>query len=277
VQLNERLAEPGLQSSNSLRPHRQRSDRDHGQYCEYSDYGQLALDARQLGFIQVVAVTGHIAIAAKSVSPLKHGRIGNPQSQRTSLDEQALRYFEKNATASVQELHDALTVRNPSLTKMEVADLVWRLAEQDKVALEDVSPAAKSLMEYLRFWERNLWLYVSLAVSFATLLVIYLMPSAFPFVILRWVLGSVFVLFIPGYVTVEALFPKGRELDSIERFALSVGLSLALVPLVGLLLNYTPWGIRLTPIVISLTVLTVGLALVGLARQYRLSAERSEA
>jgi len=230
-----------------------------------------------LGFIQVVAATDHIAIAAKSASPLKHGRIGNPQSQRTSLDEQALRYLEKNATAGVQELHDALTVRNPSLTKTEVADLVWRLAEQDKVALEDVSPAAKSLVEYLRFWERNLWLYVSLAVSFATLLVIYLMPSAFPFVILRWVLGSVFVLFIPGYVTVEALFPKGRELDSIERFALSVGLSLALVPLVGLLLNYTPWGIRLTPIVISLTVLTVGLALVGLARQYRLSAERSEA
>jgi len=37
---------------------------------------------------------------------------------------------------------------------------------------------------------------------------IYAVPSEFPFVALRWVLGSVFVLFIPGYVTVEALFPK---------------------------------------------------------------------
>jgi len=194
-----------------------------------------------------------------------------------SLDEQALRYLEKDGAMSVQELHDALTARNPSLTKAEVADLVQRLAEQDKVALEDIPPASRSLAEYLRLWERNLWLYAVLVISFSTVLVIYLMPSAYPFVALRWVLGSVFVLFVPGYVTVEALFPRGRELDSIERFALSVGLSLALVPLVGLLLNYTPWGIRLNPIVISLTILTVGLALIGLARQYRTSAERSEA
>jgi len=82
---------------------------------------------------------------------------------------------------------------------------------------------------------------------------------------------------IPGHVTVEALFPKGRELDTIERFALSVGLSLALVPLVGLLLNYTPWGIRLNPIVVSLNVLTVGLAMFALAREYRLSTGVSRA
>jgi uncharacterized membrane protein len=192
------------------------------------------------------------------------------------LDEQALRYLERNATASVQELHDALSVGNPSLTQAETVDLVWRLADQEKVSLEDVPPSTKSLAEYLRLWERNLWLYGSLLVSLATILVIYALPSEFPFVPLRWIIGSVFVLFIPGYVTVEALFPKGRELDSIERFALSVGLSLALVPLVGLLLNYTPWGIRLTPIVISLTILTVGLAVIALARQYRISAERSE-
>jgi uncharacterized membrane protein len=192
------------------------------------------------------------------------------------LDQQALIYLEKNVTVSVQELHDALTVRDPSLTRAETVDLVWRLADQEEVSLEDVPPSTKSLAEYLRLWERNLWLYGSLLVSFATIVAIYAVPSELPFVALRWVVGSVFVLFIPGYVTVEALFPKGRELDSIERFALSVGLSLALVPLVGLLLNYTPWGIRLTPIVISLTILTVGLAAIALVREYRISAERSE-
>jgi hypothetical protein len=230
-----------------------------------------------LGFIQVVAVAENIAIAAGSMPQLKRGRSQSSQPIDNSLDEQALRYLEKDGAMGVQELHDALTTRNPSLTKAEVADLVQRLAEQDKVALEDIPPASRSLAEYLRLWERNLWLYAVLVISFSTVLVIYLMPSAYPFVALRWVLGSVFVLFVPGYVTVEALFPRGRELDSIERFALSVGLSLALVPLVGLLLNYTPWGIRLNPIVISLTILTVGLALIGLARQYRTSAERSEA
>jgi uncharacterized membrane protein len=101
-----------------------------------------------------------------------------------------------------------------------------------------------------------------------------MVPSEFPWVVSRWVLGLVFVLFIPGYAAVDALFPKSRELSAIERFALSVGVSLALVPLIGLLLNFTPWGIRLTPIVISLTIFTVALALAGLERRFRISTER---
>lgn len=114
--------------------------------------------------------------------------------------------------------------------------------------------------EYLRLWERNLWLYGSLTISLATVLVIYAILSNSPFVALRWVLGSVFIFLIPGYVTVEGLFPRGRRPDAIERFALSVGLSLALVPLVGLMLDYTAWGITLTPIVTSLIALTAGLS-----------------
>src|SRR5712692_254107 len=68
----------------------------------------------------------------------------------------------------------------------------------------------------------------------------------------RVVLGLPFVLFFPGYVLIAALYPRTNDLDGIERLALSLGLSLAVVPLVGLVLNYTPWGIRLTPILVSL-------------------------
>jgi hypothetical protein len=193
-----------------------------------------------------------------------------------TLDEQALTYLNENGTSSVAKLYDALKARNASLTRDGTTDLVWRLAGQGKAELEDVPPAAKSLRQYLGFWERNLWFYLSLAVSFATVTVIYAVPAKSPLVTARWVLGCIFVLFIPGYVTVEVLFPKGRELGVIERFALSVGLSLALVMLTGLLLNYTPWGIRLTPIVISLTILTVGLAVIALSRRLRISVERFE-
>ena len=187
----------------------------------------------------------------------------------------ALAYLRKNGSASVKQLYDALKVTRGSVTEAEATDLVWRLVEKGEADVEDIPPATKSVREYLRLWERNLPLYLSLTVSLGTLLVVYALPDDFPLVF-RWVLGSVFVLFIPGYVAVEALFPKGRELDGIERLALSVGLSLALVPLVGLLLNYTPWGIRLDPIMISLTILTVGLAIVAFARRFRLSVERFE-
>ena len=45
---------------------------------------------------------------------------------------------------------------------------------------------------------------------------------------------GVFVLFLP-YMLMAALYPKGEEMESLER--VGSGLSLALVPLVGLLLN----------------------------------------
>jgi len=44
-------------------------------------------------------------------------------------------------------------------------------------------------------------------------------------------------------------------------------MSFALVPIVGLLLNYTPWGVRLTPIVLSLLALTIVFATVALIRE----------
>src|SRR4030042_1168050 len=46
--------------------------------------------------------------------------------------------------------------------------------------------------------------------------------------------GAVYVLYVPGYTLIEALYPKRNELERLERFALGVGLSLAVVPLVGL-------------------------------------------
>ncbi len=87
---------------------------------------------------------------------------------------------------------------------------------------------------------------------------------------LRVAIGLVFVLFFPGYTLVAALFPRKGALSGIERTALSFGLSIATVPLIGLALNYTPWGIRLYPIVGSLLVFILVMAGIAWQRRRRL-------
>ena len=72
-------------------------------------------------------------------------------------------------------------------------------------------------------------------------------------------LGLPMVLFLPGYALIAALFPAKTDLEGIERTALSFGLSIAIVPLIGLGLNYTPWGIRLIPILMSLSGFTLAM------------------
>jgi uncharacterized membrane protein len=82
-------------------------------------------------------------------------------------------------------------------------------------------------------------------------------------------MGLLTSLYLPGYAFIEALYPKKIELEELERFALGVGLSLALTPLVGFLLNYTPWGIRLNPITLSITLLTILFGLIAVYRKYQ--------
>jgi uncharacterized membrane protein len=71
------------------------------------------------------------------------------------------------------------------------------------------------------------------------------------------ILGLSIVFFLPGYASIAAFFPAKNDLDGIERVALSFGLSIAIVPLIGLGLNYATWGIRLFPILISLSIFTI--------------------
>lgn len=148
---------------------------------------------------------------------------------------------------------------------------------------------------------------------------------------LRVGFGLVFVLFLPGYAFIAALFPEAgsaREptesaqptaqtepddpeqierprpvpgtdaaasddkaaqfgdgiavvdnkgarsgIDGIERVALSFGLSIAIVPLIGLVLNFTPWGIRLLPIVITVSVFTLLSVVIAAQRRWELPEE----
>ncbi len=89
---------------------------------------------------------------------------------------------------------------------------------------------------------------------------------------IRTFLGIPMVLFIPGYVLIAALFPKKDDLETIERFALSFGLSIAVVPLLGLLLNFT-FGIRLVPILLTICLYTLVLVLAAAYRRNKLPQE----
>ncbi len=87
---------------------------------------------------------------------------------------------------------------------------------------------------------------------------------------LRILFSLAFILFFPGYTLITALFPAKGRLEGVERLALSFGLSLAVVPLIGLVLNFTPWGIRFVPILLSLLVFILIMCTVALYRRSRL-------
>jgi uncharacterized membrane protein len=88
-----------------------------------------------------------------------------------------------------------------------------------------------------------------------------------PATMARVILGLPFLLFFPGYVLVAALFPRS-EMNSIERIALSFGMSIAVTALIGLGLNYTPWGIRLEPVLYSIFAFIIILSAIAIIRRW---------
>ncbi len=126
--------------------------------------------------------------------------------------------------------------------------------------------AKKPLGFHLEIRERPDDLFICIALALILIALVVFFPDS----LARQILGLVFVLFLPGYAATAALFPENDQIDGIERIALSFGLSIAIVPLVGLALNYTPWGIRLDPILASVSGFIVIASLVGWYRRAHL-------
>jgi len=119
---------------------------------------------------------------------------------------------------------------------------------------------------HLEIRERPYDLVICIALAFVLVALVLFVGDS----LARKVLGLVFILFLPGYAATAALFPENDQIDSIERIALSFGLSIAIVPLIGLGLNFTPWGIRLDPILAAVSAFIVGASLAAWYRRQRL-------
>jgi len=201
------------------------------------------------------------------------------------LDRQIIRTVETAKPESVQQLVDQVQALS-SKPKQEILNRIMHLEQEEKIHLKPPqTPTPEKFRSYLRS-NQAVWYWITMTLTLATMLIVFVVPeNDFPLVYIRYVLGIIFVLWLPGYAFIKALFPQTlpfaralahslgtteKNLDTIERVALSLGMSIALVPIVGLLLNYTPWGIRLTPIVLSLTTLTLAFATTAIAREYQI-------
>jgi uncharacterized membrane protein len=147
----------------------------------------------------------------------------------------------------------------------EITRCIIDLSNKGKIKFIDY-PLPKTFKGYI-FSVKATWYWVVLASVIATTMIVFTIPEdIYPAVYIRYTFGFIFVLFFPGYSFIKVLFPA-EELYNIEKVALSIGMSLVLVAINGLLLNYTPWGIRTTSVTLSLLAITIIFATAAIIRE----------
>ena len=159
----------------------------------------------------------------------------------------------------VRDLSAELGVKQDTLIEE-----IIRLQADNKILVRERIPYSR-FMDYLVspislwFWELAVATMISLGLVFASSgLALYL----------RYVFGSLLVLFLPGYSLIGFIYFKKDDLDYLTRISVSFVMSLAITTLVGLVLNFTPFGITLPAVALSIAGVTVGLLFLTALRKY---------
>lgn len=201
--------------------------------------------------------------------------MSDQNSSRIPVDQYIIHLLKTEKPESVRQLVKRVQEKY-TLSEQEITRLLIELENERKIHLRKRDTTIPSSMAKYIFSNRPSWYWITATLAVATSVSVFMIPeNTYPLAYVRYVLGAIFVLWLPGFTFIKALFPSevpiktsSENLDTIERVALGAGMSLALVPIVGLILNYTPWGIRLTPITISLLALTFIFATVAVVREY---------
>ena len=166
---------------------------------------------------------------------------------------------------TLPQLVDKL-VKGKGLKPKDATKTVYVMWKKGQLELSQANPPSTPISYVFSF--ENLWFWALTALVAFTVTTVFTVNLS-PLLYVRYALGGIFVLFLPGAMLITALYPRGGEIDGLEKVALSIGLSLAIVPLVGLALNYTPWGITLTPIMLTLAVFAEVMGIAASMRKFQ--------
>jgi uncharacterized membrane protein len=118
------------------------------------------------------------------------------------------------------------------------------------------------------------WYFAVVILTLANTIVVFAIQDNSPYSVIRYVLGFISLLGLPGYSLVRILFPvassskENVRVDDLMRFAFSVVFSIAIVSIVGFALDYA-LSVTLESLVFCLSSITIIFATTAVVRENR--------
>lgn len=196
------------------------------------------------------------------------------ENSKTAVSKLILQIIEEKKPKNIRQL-TKLVEKTSSHQETEIFETILKLQKTGKIKLEQQSNIPSTNFRVYLSSNYAIWYWSIVAITLLAFFAVLLIPEDFyPWTYVRNIFGTIFVLWLPGFTFFKTLFPKKlstlmfKENYGLEQIIFSLGLSLSLVSIVGLLLNFTPWGIRLVPLVLILFILTIIFATSALLKEY---------
>jgi hypothetical protein len=206
-------------------------------------------------------------------------RLLNSNSKTIDLTEAILEIINEKKPQTTKQLMLMIKERFNLEEKIILAS-VLKLQAEGAIKLENQALESQNLTTYMKTGAALRYGATIAAAALAASFVLIIPENFYPWIYLRNVFGIIIVLFLPGYAFIDALSPVNRpdkastgNLDTIEQFGLSIVFSIAIVTIVGLLLNFSPWGLDLNAMILSLLTFTLAFSTAAAVRKYNIKRE----
>jgi len=199
----------------------------------------------------------------------------NRNKTEKRLTQTILKITKENKPKDTEHLI-SLVKEELQLPGQKIIDQIMQLENEGKIILkQQQQPTPQNFSAYIKT-KKISWYWATIMLAAMSVISVFMVSeNDYPLIYARYLLGTIFIWILPGYSFTKALFPNKvpiptnkSELDSVERVALSIGMSLVLVILNGFILNYTPFGIRTNYVTLSLLALIITFATVAVIRQH---------
>lgn len=189
------------------------------------------------------------------------------ESERNEgIERMVMEIMLKQNCRRVEELFIVLKKLDRSITSDEIHDAI-RSLEEKKIVILAESRVPSSFVHYLKTFRLNPPFWGTLVTTLLAIFTVLALPQQDSWSMARVIVAGAFIIFVPGHCLMHLLF-SGKTLTIVEKLALSIGLSLAIATLVGMVLNYTFLGVTIETVVAIVATFNIALAAVNAYRDF---------
>jgi hypothetical protein len=119
---------------------------------------------------------------------------------------------------------------------------IYTLEKNNRLTLIDPNFPKDFFNYFLSGYSVLFWIQLLFIVFFY--FVTYYFVYEYPTVFIKYISSFLFILFIPGYALLNAIYYKKGEVERVQKISYILVISIVITAIIGLILNYSPWGIN---------------------------------